>query len=326
MTSNGKVWVTDTNDGVEEFVSRNDLITLLKAGVEIEGVQGRYTSFDNKTFEITSVFIPNDKQPVGTVSKEISSDLVADVTPNGELRNLKCFSNTAREIVLGDFCTSIGMCTVKAGDLPEGTVVVFDSRIKSCHRDWVDDESTTLRVDVSKLPEGKVLDSVWIGSAKAGYVVMDTDSRRNQYKCLRALLTGACLPYPYDANAFWDEGFIWLRLGSRLLKDVNTRFEFNIAGVYKSIHQPPIDSYFSSLMNGICNGSYQVDKFTRSSVLTALKKAGASSLLLPCMYVLLGGSNIAIVSAVKKFFTGARVMMEQSKSSSKRYWSGKWEA
>ncbi len=305
LAGSGKVYITDTADGVEEYVPKKDLITLLKAGVKINGVEGHYLHMDsgNLTFEITNVYIPSDMQLGGTVSKSVADNVTADVMENGSLRRLTLTGDCLKpqRIVLGDFCTDVGMKTIQVGSLAEGSVIVFDSRIKSCHKDWVDEAAPKLRVDVTGLNEGKVLDNIWVGSAKAKYVILDEETRRHNYRCLRGMLTGY-IPYPYDKSEYWEEKFIGARLGKRMLKEVNTPIQFKKCEAFKD---NIVDWYFNGLSKAILRGGFPDCTNLASYVQVALTRAGASSLRLPCMYILLGGSNREINRKVKAFFKWA---------------------
>jgi len=222
IDSAGRVFVTDTEDGVEEYVSRSQLDTLRSAGVEIEGIFLELTSsgalrMRARVKELTQ----NEK-----VALMLRTGLDADIDSTGELHHIRAIHTASREIVLSRICKSVGLNTL-CDDLynTSGHVFVFDDKLKSVSKRWrVGDKY--MPCDVSRATKDSILIPVYTSMYKRINMIIDDDKRKFNYLQLICILS--CIPYE-KIDLGWrlfecglDEEFILGKCKKTLLKDLES--------------------------------------------------------------------------------------------------------
>jgi len=178
--------VTDTEDGVEEYVSRADLEQLFTAGVQINGLTGVPTRTGHYYLRVRVALPPSSYK----ASIMLARGLDVDISPDGELRRLSAVrENIDDRIVLGDFCTSVGADAYTGDGCPITSTLVFDDRIQSVSRRWVGWPS--IKVDVSAVTREDVLTSIYYAKIQHIDDITDVDRQRYiKYTQLACIMTG----------------------------------------------------------------------------------------------------------------------------------------
>ncbi len=300
-----RVYVTDTEDGVEEYVSRNDLEKLFRSGVEIAGLSGEIGR-QGKVWLRVRVSLPPTRFKASML---MFSGLDVDVTPDGVLRSIAVRGDydINKRIVFGDFCTQVASAAVP-GDEQISVTFVFDDRITNVSPKWVN-LYVRYKVDVEKLTNEDVLANVYVSQCKSFDNIYDPDEeRRIKFIQLACIMTGThfedtVYTKQLEESPFYDD-FILSKCKKTLLRGIprNTE-EFS----FKNDRAKRIDvecqlRWFRKVYN--LAGSYEYDESDTYHMVSITKKVGIPKARLALNYIMCGGKDEDIHRAAVNVLKG----------------------
>lgn len=129
-----KFGITDTEDGVEEFYTRKEIINMAYRGIEIAGVNcSYYNCYGNTVAHVDSIGVSDFAENFRDVKAKLINGYVYNVK-DGVLKTLRvCNTGDPVKVELGAICKKIDKNALRHA---EGTnaIFVFDDRIESVHK------------------------------------------------------------------------------------------------------------------------------------------------------------------------------------------------
>lgn len=200
----GRIFVTDTTDGVEEVVSRLDLKDLLERGIEIKGVTSTWRITKNRRY-LSGVNV--EVYPYANMGLSSKMQLLAGINMvvdnDGNLVKLGFDDlpvGAEFELVLSEYCKRVtkGSFVIGFGNGKKlGKVrIVFDDNLETVDFAFVDilDRSRAI-FDLSKVTREDIADTIYRSIFRAKYWnytlsdnFIDPDEKRRHFKSVEYLI------------------------------------------------------------------------------------------------------------------------------------------
>lgn len=185
----GKIGITDTKDGVEEFLTYDQVLDLLMKGIEIKGATLEWVYYKTrppKPIVHTSVY---NYVKDGEQAKNVLLGNYSYITNDaGILTSFVIVGDVTRDIVLGDFCKGLGS---RCFQNPKGghVYLIFDDRIESVDPfTFSDMYHGTVKLDFTNVHNQVLLTKLYKYSARVSSAwhdnydwIIDNPDRRPSY-------------------------------------------------------------------------------------------------------------------------------------------------
>lgn len=288
----GHVFITDTEDGVEEYLTRDQIKQAVRSGLEIQGVNW-YTTRSGGIYLDCTACLPSSQ---GRARYLLAYGIDISVSPEGEALHLEIKNPVTKEIVLSRFCSSVGPNVIT--NVCEDVCLIFDDNLKSVDKRWCMTHAY-VRFDVTQVTREDLLLNIVAPLNKYGRRIgIDGTGQDRIRKYGQVWDMLRCAELDTRGDFVFQDKLVIKYCKSKLIKSTPGVKLILQRSDPRGINQ--MRSYGPLLVSIVRGEANTSDKFLYDSLKHICVITGAKKALGTLMYVVYGGTDKDIKAAAVK--------------------------
>lgn len=288
----GHVFITDTEDGVEEYLTRDQIKQAIWAGLKIQGVSC-YTTRRGELYLDCTACLPSSQDRARFL---LAYGIDISVSPEGEALHLEIKTPVMKEIVLSRFCSSVGPNMITEGY--EDVCLVFDDNLKSVDKKWCMNRAY-IQFDVTHVTREDLLLNIVAPLSRYGRSIGIDDTGQDRVKKYGQVWDMLrCVELDTRGDFVFQDELIVKYCKSKLIKSM-PRVKLILQGSDPR-GRSQMRSYGPLLVSIVRGEVNMSERFLYDSLRHICMVTGAKKALGILMYVIYGGTDKDIKAAAVK--------------------------